>query len=87
MTNNPKFAVGSNVPGYMPDSDPHHATWAECKACLVADLRWHLDTFSDGLSADDVTDYEEAIRRAEALTHGREFGQTVAHRHYWLTRI
>lgn len=47
MTNNPKFAVGSNVPGYMPDSDPHHATWAECKACLVADLRWHLDTFSD----------------------------------------
>ena len=37
MTNNPKFAVGSNVPGYVPDSDPHHATWAECKGNYIFD--------------------------------------------------
>ena len=47
MTNSMKYAVGSNMPGYMPDSDPYEVeTLDEAWSSCIEDINNYLDAIS-----------------------------------------
>ena len=89
MPTRPTSLVGSNMPGYMPDSEPSAFTsWRDAYAALLADLeRDEQDLPDDSDEARDaIADALETLSRAKQLKRGAEFGETVNGRHYWLTR-
>jgi len=89
MSKRPTYLVGSNMPGYMPDSEPSAFTsWRAAYVSLLADLeRDEQDLPDDSEEARDaIADIGETLLRARKLKYGADFGETVNGRHYWLTR-
>lgn len=78
------FAVGSNMPGYLPDSEPHHVkTWEDAVAVLVEDLRFEADYGPDD---DDKAIYTRAAEDVALWTNraGRVNEISVCGRVYWI---
>jgi CheY-specific phosphatase CheX len=81
--------VGSNMPGYMPDSEPYPcASLDEARECLVEEIERDIDDLLDAsVAGDDVGIVE---RLAELVKYCREsgaeeIGVTVGNRHYFIT--
>lgn len=78
------FAVGSNMPGYLPDSEPHYVkTWEDAVAVLVEDLRFEADYGPDD---DDTATYTRAADDVALWTNraGRVNEIHVCGRVYWI---
>jgi hypothetical protein len=78
------FAVGSNVPGYLPDAEPHMVkTWEEAKQVLIADLLFEADYGPDD---EDTASYTRAADDVAAWTTptGRVNEISVCGRVYWI---
>lgn len=79
-----KFFVGSNMPGYMPDSDPHTcATLKEAKESLASELRMRRDDFE---TEEFDANFNEAIK--EVLTHrqGDYCSRNIGGYVYWIAK-
>ena len=65
MTN---YAVGWNMPGYMPDTEPYvHATFEEARADVIEELNRAIDDY--GEEAEELCiPYELAIAEFESAT-------------------
>jgi hypothetical protein len=87
------WAVGWNMPGYMPDAEPsHHAEWSDARDSLIETLRLNCDEAFD--LANDITTakarcavYDAAIEALDALDEGAEFGSTIGNYHYWISKV
>jgi antirestriction protein len=87
------WAVGWNMPGYMPDAEPsHHAEWSDARDSLIETLRLNCDEAFD--LADDISTakarcavYDAAIEALDALDEGAEFGSTIGNYHYWISKL
>lgn len=78
------FAVGSNMPGYLPDSEPHYVkTWEDAVAVLVEDLRFEAGYGPDD---DDTAAYTRAADDVALWTTptGRVNEISVCGRVYWI---
>jgi hypothetical protein len=90
------WIVGTNMPGYLPDSEPNeYDSHADAKAALIDEIECDIDGEQDALGSDDETDaaisdividLQQVLDWAKALPEGHEFGSTANNRHYWLTK-
>lgn len=66
-----KYWVGSNMPGYMPDSEPFGTeSYAEALGALMADLeleRESVDLEGDEDAGDDMAAIDGAMNKIESL--------------------
>ena len=73
------WSYGSNVSGYLPESDVGHVeTWKDAKAGLAYDIERELDSLAYAPGEDEATDalyasLEEAQRELESAAPGQEF--------------
>lgn len=95
-----RYAQGSNMPGYMPDSEPYIVTsFKDAKECMLDDLerdimgamleaRFAEDTEDRSRYARILWDYRRAVRSLRKCK-GYEWGWTVsgANRHYFISRV
>lgn len=90
----PRYVVGWNTPGFMPDSTPEEFDDADdARAYIAEKMRERADEFEEG--AQSVNDDANALHLREAAefvldllnTENAEadFGQTIADLHYWIT--
>lgn len=83
MASKARWAVGFNMPGYMPDNEPSvYSNWRDAHAALVSELRYSIDN-----GGDDESALLEAAASAEAMRKYSEFGMTAGTYHYWLSRV
>ncbi len=79
------YVIGSNMPGYMPDSDPFEcSTFNHARDCIVEELRMRRDDFD---TAEHDTGFNAAIEEVQRLKKGEEWtSATIAGYVYWLAR-
>lgn len=76
------WAVGWNMPGYMPDTEPYiHESWEAAKTDLIEELYRAADDFDDDL--DDVR-YAEAIAEVEKAEPEKGFCTHVGAYAWWI---
>jgi hypothetical protein len=87
------WIVGTNMPGYLPDSAPsQHKTFEGAKACLIEevehDIDYHHADYEDGdLEAADIIDALEEVKTyLEGLKAPQEVSCTAFNRAYWITQ-
>lgn len=79
------WAVGWNMPGYMPDSEPTaFSDWESAQAYLHGELERAAEETDD---EDEATALRETAERIDALADGEEFGETTGAYHWWLTNL
>jgi len=78
------WAVGYNMPGFMPDNDPSYfTTYDEAREYLIDELTRAADEAEDDANA---LPYTNAIYHVKATETGAEYGQTIGAYHWWLSR-
>ena len=79
------WAVGWNMPGYMPDSDPSaFSDWDAARDYLYSELERAAEEIDSPEEAEAL--HETALRVSE-LDDGAEFGETTGAYHWWLTNL
>lgn len=83
------WAVGSNMPGYMPDDHAeHYGNWLDARQAFISAIK-------EAAQGDDVEDQSDAVNRAvdEAVRYlrrngpAREASVHIGRYVYWLTRM
>ena len=80
----PVYAVGTNVPGYMPDNTPE--VFSDWEAARNALLLMAEDDSADAADTPQGDELEHLVVAILMLREGSEFGATVAGRHYFLSQ-
>jgi hypothetical protein len=87
------WVVGYNMPGYMPDSEPHeHEDYEEAKAQLIDELAFarddaEEDTANDPAKKAECEDLTKAIGLLMAPNVKGEQGFTIGKWHYFLSEV
>ncbi len=85
-----RYAVGSNMPGYMPDDEAHVVdTLLEAKGCLRESIQQHIDADGDAIF-DDLEAAEQTTKDIETLDEfcravPQECNVNINGRIYWIT--
>ena len=83
MTNAMKYAVGSNMPGYMPDADPYEVeTLDEAWTSCIEDI----DQYIESMEATEQTHADimlDEMKDATPQTCNAHFGNYV----FWITEL
>jgi len=83
MTNAMKYAVGSNMPGYMPDSDPYEVeTLDEAWSSCIADIELYLDEYDKAPHPSIQADLDQ-MKDATPQPCNAHFGNYV----FWITEL
>lgn len=79
-----RYAVGFNMPGYMPESDPAKFDDADdARASLAEEMRRSAETEEE--SAEELEDAANALEILSSEEEGAEWGRTIGQFHYWLS--
>ena len=79
------WVVGDNIPGYLPDTDPHPATDPEhAKQCLIETLERDNQALEPE-ETEKIADIGSVIGGLKQQTTG-EFSITVNDRAYWVSK-
>lgn len=86
-----KYIVGSNMPGYMPDSDNFEADdFQHAIRCLIGDIEREIemiDADGDEDAGDEISHAEGCINKLEEIAkkgEEREITLYVNHRAFWI---
>ena len=86
-----RWSVGSNMPGYMPDSSPEHfSNWQDARAYYIEDVARAIDeaTKPDGSSASHCYSIQSAaLVRLAKVRKTTEAQTSVEGYVHWLVRI
>ncbi len=75
-----KYIVMSNMPRFMPDSDPvEFRTKTECKAYLIGEIESAFDMLSENIA--DVSKLEQS--RDDAILHLKKHGYVYFRGYYY----
>lgn len=83
-----KWIVGFNMPGYMPDSDPHECdTFEEAKECMIEDLEHSAESADETTEegAAEIAQIEDVIPRIRVIAMPEEIGITIGKWHYFIS--
>lgn len=86
-----KWIVGTNMPGYMPDSEPSIAdNFRQAADSLAEEMLNDASALydDDGSEPQNLEALNELTNEAARLqtSHRGEYGRTINGRHYWLTK-
>ena len=80
------YVVGSNMPGYMPDSEPWAtSSWFDAQAAMIDELLRDADTVEDESIAEELTAAAEDLNLCQGDSSGiTQWFEIIDNRSYWI---
>ena len=84
---NTTYLVGSNVPGYSPDSEPDtFPTLLEAREALLTELEAHVDWLADALGSDALA-VREATEAVQDVDNDRDWLVPFTGKNVWMPAL
>lgn len=85
---NKLWITGTNVPGYLPDSDEYQEpmSFADCRHMVIAEMQLDQLAFALHGEREPLEALEHAMQEVRNAPADTEFSLTVAGRCYWIMK-